>query len=372
MEDYYTILGVNKDASQDNIKKAYKKLVKIHHPDVGGSEVDFKKIAEAYEILSDVEKRRMYDMRGQQPVGGFPGGFSSYDEMMANVFNQFGFDFGQSNRRSRSAERGADIRINMSFTLSEIAKGVVKKIKYKRNYHCSHCRGSGAKDGSEFMTCNVCQGSGQQIHISNSPLGRMQTVSTCQGCKGEGRQIKEKCKNCQGNGVVNQDEIIDVSIPAGVSEGMSLELVDKGNYPKGSGPVGKLIIQITEEKHPELYRVNNHIHYDLFISIPDAILGNENIEIPIIDGRAKIKIEAGTENGKVLRLSGKGLPELNNTSVHGDMFVHVNVFIPKSLFEGDISKVEELKKSESFKVTNEKIQGIKGSFNRITEYKNLF
>jgi molecular chaperone DnaJ len=370
MEDYYNVLGLQKDCSASEIKSAYKKLAKIHHPDAGGNESEFKKIVEAYETLSDADKRKAYDMRGSMPHGAQFGGFSSYEEMMSNVFSSFGF--GRTTRRSRAAERGTDVRINMSLTLSEILTGITKKIKYKRNHHCEQCRGVGAQNESDFMICTSCHGSGQRIQIINSPIGQMQTASTCQSCNGEGKQIKQKCSNCHGNGVVNQEEIIDISIPPGVAEGMNLEVANKGNQPKGVGQSGRLIILITEEKHPEFYRVGNHIHYDLFISIPDAILGNSNIEIPIIDGRAKIKIEAGTENGKVLRLPGKGLPELNNTSVLGDMFIHVNVFIPKKLSEKDISCVEEIEKSENFKVNSEKIQGIKGSFNRSVEFKTLF
>lgn len=371
MKDYYAILGLDKTATDEQIKKAFRKMAIKFHPDKnpGDKEAEekFKEINEANSILSDPDKKSRYDS------GGMSGSNQSYEDLMRDMFSQFNnmsnFGFGGFNQRGR---RGDDIRMNIALELSEILSGVNKKIKYKRNTHCNTCKGTGAKGGASFSTCQKCNGSGRITSSLNIDFLMSHTITMCDQCNGNGKIVKEHCNDCIGSGVITMEETIEISIPPGISEGMQFVMQNYGNFPNGPGAAGSLIILITENKDVFFKRVGNNIHCDVFISLPDAILGNDNIEVKTIDGRVKIKIDPGTENGKVLRLSGKGLPSANNPTSFGDQFIHINIFIPKSISVVEQNIFKDLQDSKSFKVDNTKTQGIKGMFERMNEFKNLF
>ena len=354
--DYYEVL----DATE--IKKAYRKLALKYHPDKnpGDKEAEekFKEAAEAYDVLSNEEKRRRYDQFGHAGVGGagqggFGGGMS-----MDDIFSQFGDIFGSfggfsgfggfgGGRSARRVNRGTNLRVKVKMNLQEIATGIEKKIKVKKYVACQHCNGTGAKDGKSYSTCSTCKGSGQVTRVQNTILGAMQTTSTCPTCEGEGKIINEKCTFCNGEGVLMSEEVISINIPAGVGEGMQLSLSGKGNAARRGGVNGDLIVLIEEEEHPELVRDGNDLLYNVFIGYPEAVLG-ETVEIPTIEGKVKVKIEAGTQPGKILRLRGKGLPDVNGYG-KGDLLAKVNVWIPKNLSKDEKKLVEKMKEAEGFK-----------------------
>ena len=360
--DYYEVLGVSKSADATEIKKAYRKLALKYHPDKnpGDKEAEekFKEAAEAYDVLSNEEKRRRYDQFGHAGVGGagqggFGGGMS-----MDDIFSQFGDIFGSfggfsgfggfgGGRSARRVNRGANLRVKVKMNLQEIATGIEKKIKVKKYVACQHCNGTGAKDGKSYSTCSTCKGSGQVTRVQNTILGAMQTTSTCPTCEGEGKIINEKCTFCNGEGVLMSEEVISINIPAGVGEGMQLSLSGKGNAARRGGVNGDLIVLIEEEEHPELVRDGNDLLYNVFIGYPEAVLG-ETVEIPTIEGKVKVKIEAGTQPGKILRLRGKGLPDVNGYG-KGDLLAKVNVWIPKNLSKDEKKLVEKMKEAEGFK-----------------------
>lgn len=361
--DYYEILGVPRNATKDEIKKAYRQMAIKYHPDKnpGNKEAEekFKEAAEAYEVLSDDNKRARYDQFGHAGMGNGAGGGFSHDWTIEDIFAQFGdifgghfgsfggfSGFGGSGRSSRRTNRGTDLRVKVKLSLSDIANGVEKKIKVNKYVSCKSCGGSGAAGGSSYSTCSTCRGSGYVTRVTNTLLGQMQTTSPCPTCNGEGKVITNKCVACGGEGVVPEDEIITVKIPAGVAEGMQLNVQGKGNAARRGGVPGDLLVMIEEEKHPNLVRDGNDLIYNLNISIPDAILGSA-VEIPTVDGKVKIKIEPGTQPGKILRLRGKGLPEVNSYQ-RGDLLVAVNVYIPKNLSREERSIFEKLAKSPSF------------------------
>ncbi|WP_423146257.1 molecular chaperone DnaJ [Rubrolithibacter danxiaensis] len=377
--DYYDILGVSRNAAADEIKKAYRKLAIKYHPDKnpGDKEAEekFKEAAEAYEILSSQEKRQRYDQfghAGTSGAGGYGGGMN-----MEDIFSQFGDIFGggspfesffgggqQGRGGSRRAARGTNLRIKVKLTLEEIAKGAEKKIRVNKQVVCQTCDGTGAKDRSSFSTCNTCGGSGSIRRVTNTILGQMQTTSTCPTCNGEGTQITSKCTACHGDGVVRGEETISINIPAGVSEGMQLSMGGKGNAAPRGGSPGDLIILIEEIPHEFLSREGNNVVYDLHISFIDAALGS-SVEVPTIDGKAKIKIEPGTQGGKILRLKGKGVPEVN--SYHrGDQLVYVNIWTPKALSREERDLLEKLQASPNFKPQPGKNE--KSFFDRMKEY----
>ena len=360
--DYYEVLGVSKSADATEIKKAYRKLALKYHPDKnpGDKEAEekFKEAAEAYDVLSNEEKRRRYDQFGHAGVGGagqggFGGGMS-----MDDIFSQFGDIFGSfggfsgfggfgGGRSARRVNRGTNLRVKVKMNLQEIATGIEKKIKVKKYVACQHCNGTGAKDGKSYSTCSTCKGSGQVTRVQNTILGAMQTTSTCPTCEGEGKIINEKCTFCNGEGVLMSEEVISINIPAGVGEGMQLSLSGKGNAARRGGVNGDLIVLIEEEEHPELVRDGNDLLYNVFIGYPEAVLG-ETVEIPTIEGKVKAKIEAGTQPGKILRLRGKGLPDVNGYG-KGDLLAKVNVWIPKNLSKDEKKLVEKMKEAEGFK-----------------------
>ncbi len=365
-KDYYEVLGVAKNATADDLKKAYRKMAIKYHPDKnpGDKEAEekFKEVAEAYDVLSDPNKRARYDQFGhaafQHGSGG--GGFSAQDISMEDIFSRFGdifgghfSGFGGFGRSSRSVHvpQGSDLRVSVQLTLKEISEGVDKKLKIKKQVHCSECHGERTTDPNGKKTCPDCNGTGVRTSISNTIFGAMQTQSTCHRCHGEGTIIDKPCKKCGGSGLEKGEEVVSFHIPAGVSEGMQLTMQGKGNAaPKGGIP-GDLYIVIGEKEHEQLIRNGDDVIYNLLIPLDIAIEGGE-VEIPTIDGKAKIKIEAGIQPGKILRLRQKGLPVLNGYS-RGDLLVNVNVYIPQVLDSKERKLVEQIKVSKNFKPSEE-------------------
>ena len=370
--DYYEVLGVSKNASADEIKKAYRKMAIKYHPDrqsdkseaeKKAAEEKFKEAAEAYDVLSDSEKRAKYDQFGHSMGpqgfggGGFSGGGMSMEDIFAAFgdifggrgggFSGFGFDdmdggsFGGGRRARKHVNKGTDLRITVKMTLKDIMNGVEKKLKIPRLVACSHCNGTGAKDGTAFHTCPRCHGSGYVTRVQQTMMGAMQSQAVCPECNGEGKVISEACHYCGGSGVEKKEEIVEFSIPAGVRDGEVLTLRGKGNAPRHGGVNGDLLIVIQEEKDPDLIRDGNDLIYNLMLDIPTAALGG-NAEIPTVDGRARLKIPAGTQPGKVLRLRGKGLPQYNS-SIKGDLLVNVMVYIPEALTDAEKAAIESLK-----------------------------
>lgn len=377
--DYYEILGVSRSAGADEIKKAYRQMALKYHPDKNPNnkeaEEKFKEAAEAYEVLSDAEKRKRYDHYGHDGLKGGFGGFQEFTNM-EDIFSQFGDIFGSAfggafsgfggggGRQQRRVNRGTNLRVKVRLTLEEINTGTEKKLKVNKYVQCHHCTGTGSQGGSSFSTCSTCRGTGQVSRVTNTFLGQMQTTSTCPACGGEGQTIQNKCVHCAGNGIVKGEEIITVDIPAGVSEGIQLSMNGKGNAAARSGIPGDLIIQIEEAPHNELQRDGNNLLYDLFISFPDSALGT-SVDIPTLDGKARIKIDPGTQAGKVLRLKGKGLPSLN-TYGKGDLLITINIWTPKTLSRQEREMLEQLQHSDNFKPAPGARE--KGFFDRMREY----
>lgn len=369
--DYYEILGVSKSASADEIKKAYRKVAMQYHPDRNPgdkvAEENFKEAAEAYEVLSDQEKRAQYDRYGHAGMAGGRGFGGGQGMNMDDIFSQFGDIFGddifgsffggggggrqRGGGRARGT-RGSNLRIKLKMNFEEIAKGASKTVKVKKYTGCTACGGSGAKDKGAVQTCGTCGGSGQVRKVTNTFLGQMQTVGTCPTCNGEGSTITSKCTSCKGEGRVYTEETISIDIPAGVQDGMQLSLGGKGNVGERGGAPGDLIVLIEEEAHPELQRDNLNVIYDMHISFPDAVFG-ANLEVPTIDGRAKIKIPPGTQSGKIFRLKGKGFPSVNSYE-KGDQLIHVNVWTPQELNAEEKSLMEKLATSKNFQPHPEK------------------
>ena len=382
--DYYEVLGVEKNADADAIKKAYRKAAIKFHPDKnpGDKEAEekFKEAAEAYDVLSNEDKRARYDRFGHAGMngpGGGPGGFGGFGGAggfsMDDIFEQFGDIFGGTfggfgggrGRGRQRVNRGSDVRITVRLTLKEIAEGVTKKLKLNKVVACEKCGGTGAKDKSAFTTCSQCGGSGYIITVQNSFFGRMQTQSVCPTCQGEGRVIKDKCTHCGGEGTERGDKVVEVKIPAGVAEGMALTLQGMGNAARHGGVNGDLIVVIKEEEHPDFERQGNNLVHNLNISVTTAILGGD-AEVPTIDGRVRISIEPGTQSGKVMRLRGKGLPDVNGRG-RGDIIVVVDVVIPTTLTKEERKLVEELSEQPNFKRTDSR-----DNQDILTRMKNFF
>ncbi len=384
--DFYEILGVAKASTQDEIKKAYRKVAMQFHPDRNpgdkASEEKFKEAAEAYEILSDTDKRAQYDRFGHQAFsqgrGGGGGGFSGAGMNMDDIFSQFGDIFGEESpfgsffgggngRRSSGGRargvRGSNLRIKIKLNYEEMAKGVSKTVKVKKHVTCTTCTGSGAKDKNSIQTCGTCGGSGQVKRVQNTFLGQMQTVTTCPTCNGEGSTIANKCTACKGEGRVYGEETVTIEIPAGVQEGMQLSMNGKGNAGERGGANGDLIILIEEEAHAELHRDGLNVAFDLHISFPDAVFGT-NVEVPTIDGKAKIKIPPGTQSGKIFRLKGKGFPSVNSYE-KGDQLIHVNIWTPQHVNADEKAMLDKMQDSVNFQPKPEK--GDKSFFDKVRE-----
>jgi len=357
--DYYEVLGVERTATIEEIKKAYRKLAIKYHPDKnpGDKEAEekFKEAASAYDVLSNPEKRQRYDQFGDAGLGSSGGGAGGFS--MDDIFQQFGDIFGGhfggfggfggfgSGGHTTHVNQGSDLRVKVKLTFKEISTGVEKKIKVKKYVQCKTCHGTGAEGGS-FETCSTCHGSGYVTRVANTILGQMRTQSTCPTCNGEGRTIKHKCPECNGEGIVRDEEVISFNIPAGVAEGMQLSVRGKGNAARRGGINGDLLVLIEEEQDPELIRDENDLIYNLLLSVPEAALGT-TVEVPTLDGKAKVKIEAGTQAGKVLRLRNKGLPSVNGYGT-GDLLVNISVYIPESLSASEKQILTGLQNSPNF------------------------
>ncbi|MCF8229672.1 MAG: molecular chaperone DnaJ [Bacteroidales bacterium] len=378
--DYYEVLEIDRDASEVEIKKAYRKMALKYHPDKNPgdakAEEQFKEAAEAYEVLRDPDKKARYDRFGHDGLrgnGGFGGGAGM---SMDDIFSQFGDIFGEAfgggfggfgsthSRSRRRVNRGTNIRVKVKLSLAEVAKGVTKKIKVNKYVGCEACNGSGAKGGESYSTCSTCGGRGQVTQVTNTFLGQMQTTSACPTCGGEGQVITHKCPECAGNGIVKGQEVIELKIPAGVTEGMQLSVNGKGNAGARGGIPGDLIVLIEELPHEELERDGNNIFYNKYISFPEAALGT-SVEVPTIEGKAKIKIDPGTQSGKILRLKGKGIPEINGYGT-GDLLVTINVWTPRNMSTEEKKSMEQFMQSENFqpKPTTKD----KSFFDRMKEY----
>lgn len=372
--DYYEILEISKGASKEEIKKAYRKQAIAHHPDKNPgdkqAEERFKEAAEAYEVLSDDQKRARYDQYGHAGMGGNAGGGQHMN--MEDIFSHFGdifgghFNFGGGGRQGgRNVARGANIRVRVKLSLEEIVKGTDKKIKVKKKVSCDKCNGTGAEDSNSTTTCHTCKGTGQVTRIANTFFGQMQTASTCPTCGGEGKTITKKCTACYGEGIVDGEEVVEIKIPAGVAEGMQLSVSGKGSAARRGGINGDLLLIIEEEAHEDLERDGTDLIFHLHISIPDAILGN-TVEIPTIEGRVKIKIDPGTEAGKILRLRGKGIPDINGGG-SGDLLVQVNIWTPKTVSKEEEKILEKLRNSPNFQPSGAHKESI---FDRMKNFFN--
>ena len=379
--DFYEILGVSKNATQEEIKKAYRKVAMQHHPDRNpgdkASEEKFKEAAEAYEILNDADKKSQYDRFGHNAFsnGRGGGGFSSGGMNMDDIFSQFGDIFGDEGlgsffgggRRGAGSRgtgtRGSNLRVKLKMNYEEIAKGANKTIKVKKHVKCTTCQGSGAKDKNSIQTCSGCGGSGQVRRVQNTFLGQMQTVTTCPACSGEGSTVTNKCTNCKGEGRAYGEETVTIDIPAGVQEGMQLSISGKGNAGERGGSPGDLIVLIEEEAHPQLHRDGLNVAFDLHISFPDAVFGTQ-AEVPTIDGRAKIKIPAGTQSGKIFRLKGKGFPHVNSYE-KGDQLIQVNIWTPQHISPEEKDMLEKMHQSQNFEPKPEKND--KSFFDKVRE-----
>ena len=387
-EDYGEVLGVGKNANADEIKKAYRKAAIKYHPDKnpGDKEAEekFKEAAEAYDVLSNPDKRARYDQFGHAGMGGAAGagggfgGFSGGGFSMEDIFSQFGDIFGGHfsggfsgfsgsgrGQRSQRVNKGSDLRVRVKLTLAEIAKGTTKKLKISKLVACDKCGGSGAKDSNAYSTCPTCNGSGYVTRVENTFFGRMQTQGVCPTCGGTGKVITSKCDKCGGEGVVRGEEVVEIRIPAGVGEGMVLTVAGKGNAARQGGVNGDLLVVIDEERNPELVRDGNDLIHNLNITVPTALLGG-SVEIPTVDGRVKIKIDPGTHAGKVLRLRGKGLPDVNGYGT-GDLLVVVDITVPAKLSAEEKRLVEQLAGQPSFA----KAESVKNQ-NIFERMKNFF
>lgn len=363
--DYYEVLGVSKSASADELKKAYRKMAIKYHPDKnpGDKEAEekFKEAAEAYDVLSDPKKRQLYDQYGHNMgpqgfggggAGGF-GGFGGGGFSMEDIFTHFGDIFGDAfagagsfgghagGRQRKAVNKGADLRIKVKVTLKDVMNGVDKKLKIPRWVACASCRGTGAKDGTSFHTCETCHGTGYVTRVQQTFMGAMQSQSVCPQCNGEGKVIDHACPDCHGEGIVKKEEIVEFHIPAGVVDGMTLTMRGQGNAARHGGVNGDLLIVIEEEKDPNLIRDENDLIYNLMLDFPTAALGG-SAEVPLVEGKARLKIPAGTQPGKVLRLRGKGLPQYGSSS-RGDELVNVMVYVPEKLDDDERKAIESLK-----------------------------
>ncbi|WP_091510318.1 molecular chaperone DnaJ [Flexibacter flexilis] len=374
--DYYEVLGVAKTATPEEIKKAYRQLAIKYHPDKNpdnpAAEDKFKEAAEAYEVLSDADKRARYDRFGHQAeqMGGGGGGgfhdmndiFSRFGDIFGGGFGGFEDGFGGGGRRG--VRKGPNLRIKLKLNLQEIAGGVEKKVKVKRHVTCQSCGGNGSKNGTAVQNCGNCNGTGQVRRVVNTMLGQMVSSSPCPVCNGEGKTITTRCESCHGDGRTLTEEVISIPVPAGVGDGMQLSMAGKGNVPPRGGVAGDLLIVIEEAEDEVLKREGNNVIFELYINFADAALGT-SVEVPTITGKARIKIDAGTQSGKILRLKGKGIKDVNGYET-GDQLIHVNVWTPKQLNKEETAILEKLRTSENF--TPNPNKNDKGFFDKMREF----
>lgn len=382
-KDFYEVLGVDKNADESTIKKAYRKMAMQYHPDRNpddkAAEEKFKEAAIAYEVLSDADKKARYDRYGHaglENMGGGGRGFSGEGMSMDDIFEHFGHMFGdsgspfdsffggRSSSRSGGGQKGTNLRIKVALTLEEIEAGVRKKIKVKKQVTCKSCSGSGAKDKGSVSTCGTCNGSGYVRQIKSTFLGQMQTTVVCPKCNGSGKNITAHCTTCRGDGRTMEEDMIEIDIPAGVQEGIQLSVRGKGNAGQNGGPAGDLLVNIEEKPHDHFTRDGNNIIFDLFINFADVALGT-NVEVPTLTGKVKVKIPAGTQSGKIFRLKGKGLPALQSYD-KGDQLIHVNVWTPKTMNAEETALMEKLKTMPNFKPNPE--AGERGFFEKMKEF----
>jgi molecular chaperone DnaJ len=376
--DYYEVLGVSKSASEDELKKAYRQKALQYHPDRNPDDKEaedkFKEAAEAFEVLSNPEKRSKYDRFGHAGLGnqgGFGGGGMTMDDIFTNFGDIFGggfadfFGFGGGRSSGRRVQRGTNLRIRVKLSLEEVATGVEKKIKVNKQIVCQSCNGSGAAGSGSVSRCSTCNGRGQVTRVTSTFLGQMQTTSTCPTCNGEGEVITRKCSSCMGSGTVKGEEVITVKLPPGVTDGIQLSMSGKGNAaPKGGIP-GDLIIVIEEIPHEHFVREELNVYYEQYLSFPDAALGT-TIEVPTLDGKARVKVPAGTQPGKLFRLKGKGIPMLNRTGIIGDQLIFINVYVPEKLSSEEKILIENMSESKGFQP--DKKRKDKNFFERMHEF----
>ncbi|MCE2789466.1 MAG: molecular chaperone DnaJ [Saprospiraceae bacterium] len=381
--DYYEILGVEKTADESAIKKAYRKVAMQYHPDRNPddkeAEEKFKEAAEAYEVLSDPNKKAKYDRFGHAGMENMGGGYSGGGMTMEDIFQHFGDVFGdggspfesffggQSGSRGRgTGQKGSNLRIKVALTLEEIEAGTTKKIKVKKQVACKTCGGSGAKDRNSVSTCNTCQGAGYVRQVKNTFLGQMQTTVVCPRCNGAGKTVTASCGTCKGDGRTMDEETIEIEIPGGVQEGMQLSMRGKGNAGQAGGPSGDLLINIEEKPHDHFSRDGMNVVYELFLNFADAALGTQ-AEVPTLSGNVKVKIPPGTQAGKIFRLKGKGLPSLQQYG-KGDQLINVNIWTPKNLTNEETQMLEKMRNMPNFNPTPDNNE--KGFFDRMKEYFN--
>jgi len=380
-KDYYELLGVNKSSDEKEIKKAYRKVAMKYHPDRNPDDAEaekkFKEAAEAYGVLSDPDKKARYDRYGHAGVDGQSGGYGGGSMNMEDIFTHFGDIFGDSGSpfgsffggsggggRASTGERGSNLRIKVSLTLEEVANGVTKKIKLKKQSSCGTCSGTGAKSSSDVVSCSTCGGGGYVRQIRSTFMGQMQTTAPCPNCSGTGQTIKASCPTCKGDGRTMAEETIEIEVPTGVEDGMQLSMRGKGNSGKRGGPNGDLIIHVEVKKHEALKRDGQNLIYDLYLNFADAALGTSQ-EVPTLGGKVKIKVPSGTQSGKIFRLKGKGLPSVQNYG-KGDMLIHVNIWTPKKLSSEEKTLLEKMRGMSNF--TPEPGNSDKGLFEKMKEY----
>jgi molecular chaperone DnaJ len=381
MRDYYEVLGVTREATADELKRAYRKLAMQYHPDRNPNDAEaesrFKEAAEAYEVLSNTEKRQRYDRFGHAGVRGNGAGPGAGFHDINDIFSAFGDIFGGGGsifdevfgggrtRGPRRGRAGGDLRIKLALTLEEIAEGSEKKIKVKKYLSCEACEGSGAEGGSGYSTCTTCGGVGEVRQVTRSVFGQFVNVQPCPTCQGEGRKIDTPCSECHGNGRVKGEETITINVPAGVVEGNYLTMRAAGNAGQRGGPPGDLRIEIEEVKHKHFTREGLDIFYDCHVSFPDAVLGTE-VEVPTLRGKARLQIDPGVQSGKILRMRGRGIPQLNSTHA-GDQMVRIHVWTPQHVTADERQLLEAMRESETFVPKPESESGRKSFFNRVKD-----
>ena len=363
--DYYEILGVDRNASKDEMKKAYRKLAMEYHPDRNPNDKEaedkFKEAAEAYEVLSNDDKKARYDRFGHEGIrssgDGSPGFndindiFSHFSDIFGggSIFDDFfgGSSRGRGQRRRTTGTPGSDLRVTLKLTLDEIAKGAAKKIKIKKYIKCDQCSGSGAESGTSTKTCPVCQGSGEVKTVSRSVFGQFVNITTCSNCNGEGTVVDKPCKKCMGDGRVNEEVTVKINVPAGVHEGSYMTMRGEGNSGKRGGPSGDIIVIFQEIPHEFFRREDDDIIYDLFISYPEAVLGAD-VDVPTLNGKARLKIDPGYSSGKLLKMSDKGIKHLNSSG-SGNQIVRVNIDIPRKVNSKEKELLKELSELPNIK-----------------------